>query len=53
MLLVIVVKRNIKRITSVLDVMSYYNLNVMIFHVRILNDALYTTTICLLQNTGK
>jgi uncharacterized lipoprotein YddW (UPF0748 family) len=31
-------------ITSVLDVMSYYNLNVMIFHVRILNDALYTTS---------
>ncbi|HKM29687.1 MAG TPA: family 10 glycosylhydrolase [Bacilli bacterium] len=32
-------------ITSVLDVMSYYNLNVMIFHVRILNDALYTTAL--------
>ncbi|MDD3171161.1 MAG: family 10 glycosylhydrolase [Bacilli bacterium] len=31
-------------ITSILDVMEYYNLNVMIFHVRVMNDALYTTS---------
>ena len=30
-----------KEILSVLDNMEYYNLNVMLFHIRIMNDALY------------
>lgn len=28
---------------SVLDTMQYYNLNVMVYHVRVMNDALYNT----------
>ena len=33
-----------REITSVLDTMEKYNLNVLIFHIRIMNDALYKST---------
>lgn len=32
-----------KQILDILDVMEYYNMNVLIFHIRIMNDAFYNS----------